>query len=313
MLDFTYPNGYTMTSTEANQRETISIFELGRLWSLWDLMQVIDGKSVLDGIAWLSNIRVKFQKEMPKPQIFSAEAHRLRAGDLERLINALDNAGLRISANNAREVKEGFDGATEEANGERILKDVPFEKFMYYSDSVLRLAGDEAKTKILLSVNAPVVNAFDDSVPIFGDDVATKFPSIKYDVTEASKCLTLGRSTASAFHLLRCLEAAIRAVARSLNIADPIKGAQRNWGNALSEILKELDRRWPKATRISGDAVLFERWHTDFSLLQNPYRNSTMHLETTYTEEDAEHLFITVRKIMQSIAARLDENGLPLA
>lgn len=47
--------------------------------------------------------------------------------------------------------------------------------------------------------------------------------------------------------------------------------------------------------------------------MQNPYRNSTMHLDSVYTEDDARMVFNLVRGLIQKIASRMDENGLPLA
>jgi hypothetical protein len=38
-----------------------------------------------------------------------------------------------------------------------------------------------------------------------------------------------------------------------------------------------------------------------------------MHVEKTYTEEQANHVFAVVRGFMEKVASRLDENGQPLA
>jgi hypothetical protein len=84
-------------------------------------------------------------------------------------------------------------------------------------------------------------NYFNDD-NIFGDLVTHKFPSLRVEIEEAAKCLALGRGTASAFHSLRCLEAGIRAISTSLGIPEPIKGAERNWGNALKKSKKKLTK-----------------------------------------------------------------------
>lgn len=155
---------------------------------------------------------------------------------------------------------------------------------------------------------------FDSPKPLFGDDVARKFPSVSYEIDQAGKCYACDLTTASAFHSLRCLEGGIRAVARCLYIPDPIKGKDRNWSNVNRAIKDEIDKRWPPATgRMSGDAQLFDEIYGALAGMQNPYRNSTMHLESVYTAPDAIHLYELVKGLMSRIASRMDENGLPLA
>jgi len=121
------------------------------------------------------------------------------------------------------------------------------------------------------------------------------------------------RSTASVFHAVRCLEAAIRAIYRCLGMPDPIRGADRNWGQILRKVNEQMDARWPKATRIGGDGKRFEGFVAVLTSMQNPYRNATMHLDEKYTEGEAKHIFEMVAGLMRSVALRMDEEGLPLA
>jgi hypothetical protein len=64
---------------------------------------------------------------------------------------------------------------------------------------------------------------------------------------------------------------------------------------------------------MSGDGRFFEDVHGTLAAMQNPYRNSTMHLDQKYTVGEASEIFITVRGFMRKIAARMDEEGNPLA
>lgn len=47
--------------------------------------------------------------------------------------------------------------------------------------------------------------------------------------------------------------------------------------------------------------------------VKDAWRNSTMHIERRYTDEEAEHILSAVRSFLKKIARRLDEDGLPLA
>ena len=175
-------------------------------------------------------------------------------------------------------------------------------------------AADQLKSRLFLAIPSEDKEFFVQSRPPFGQVVADKFPSLAYDVSETGKCLALGRSTASAFHSIRCLEASIRAVARCLGIPDPITGGDRNWNNMLTKIKKELDRRWPTtADRMLGDGQFFEDSYAALAAMRNPWRNATMHLDQVYTEQDAKDLFNVVGAFMRRLSERIDENGDPKA
>lgn len=150
--------------------------------------------------------------------------------------------------------------------------------------------------------------------PLFGKDVADKFPGVAYEIDQAGKCYACDLSTASAFHSIRCLEAGIRAVSRCLGIPDPTKGSDRSWFKVLGVIKTEMDKRWPPgAAKMSGDGHFFEEIHGALSGIQNPYRNATMHLDAVYTAPDAIHIFEMVKGFMVKISSRMDEEGKPNA
>jgi hypothetical protein len=73
-------------------------------------------------------------------------------------------------------------------------------------------ARDQLKSRLLLEIPLRARDLYIQPIPLFGQDTARNFPSVAYEIEEAGKCLALDRSTASAFHSIRCLEAGIRAV-----------------------------------------------------------------------------------------------------
>jgi hypothetical protein len=104
-------------------------------------------------------------------------------------------------------------------------------------------------------------------------------------------------------------------MSRCLGISDPTKAIDRTWGKVLRAIKDECDRRWPpNLVRIHGsDAELFDNAYAALAAMQNPWRNSTMHLDQKYTAEEARHIFEIVGGFMRKLASRMDENGHPLA
>jgi hypothetical protein len=156
---------------------------------------------------------------------------------------------------------------------------------------------------------------FDFDLSLLGPNFKTTFASAVYEIDEAGKCHTLGRSTACVFHLMRAMEIGIRAISRSLGIPEPVKGNDRNWGQILIKIKSEMDRRnalTPPQWQM-GDRELFASAYASLDAVRVAWRNTTMHVENKYTEDEAEHIFVTVRGFMKKLAGRMDENGQPLA
>ena len=149
----------------------------------------------------------------------------------------------------------------------------------------------------------------------FGPKFQTGFPSAVFEIDEAGKCHALGRSTACVFHLMRSMEIAIKAIARSLGIPDPVKDAEKNWGKILGGIKDEIKRRdsasppqWE-----SGDKHFFTDMHLALDTVRISWRNTTMHVENKYTEDESEHILVAVRSFMKKLSGRMDEAGNPIA
>lgn len=177
---------------------------------------------------------------------------------------------------------------------------------------------DEVDLNYCMILSQSERKLFDPTSPHFGEDFAVKFAvNGAFEADEAAKCLALGRSTAAVFHLMRVMEVGIRAVARCLGIADPIKDADRNWGKMLDTIKDELDSRGPAPKRPwatgTSDKALFARILASLDAVRVAWRNPTMHVENKYTPDEAEHIFLTVRGFMKAIAVRCDEEGMPAA
>ena len=173
---------------------------------------------------------------------------------------------------------------------------------------------DEMSDKNVLVLDGREEAFFNPEVPLFGGDFDTKFKTDGiFELDEGAKCMALGRPTAGVFHLMRVLELGIRAIARCLQIPDPLKPAERNWGHILKEIWSGIEEKWPKASdRMAGDGALFEALFASLDAVKNPWRNATMHVENKYTDDEADHIFIAVKGFMKKLASRMDEDGLPL-
>ncbi|WP_159592600.1 hypothetical protein [Chelativorans xinjiangense] len=273
-------------------------FAPGRLWSLLDMLEV-KAKAFALAVDYIAQLSVAKFQPGNQPDLEQAADAVMPA--ISEIRHAMEVLGLDTAIVSLDRVEEVLSSQT-----------VRFSVLQHRIDELRGRFYDGLGNQFFLAIAPSHVSLYEGG-RLFGDEVAVKFPSISDEITEAGKCLALDRPTAGAFHLIRCFEAAIRAMSRCLGIPDPIKGTDRNWGNVLRTISAEIEQRWPKATRLRGDALLFESFHAVLTAMQNPYRNSTMHLEIKYTDAEARHLFEIVKGFMQKVASRMDESGLPLA
>jgi hypothetical protein len=271
-------------------------------------MRSINGRAFYNAAGFIQQVRTinsHFEKdEKGKEQLkraLSAEDRENVARQLEFLRPELIAIGARLSIMTLDSLKNHLASSTcTYKNLDDAIKSF---------DERVR---DEMSLVSLFVIEGGSSSYYSPETPHFGKDVADKFPSVVVEVDEAGKCLALDRGTASAFHSIRCLEAGIRAISRCLNIPDPTRGAERSWFKLLKAIKDEMDRRWPPSTiHASSDAELFGNAHAALAAMQNPWRNSTMHLDQIYTSEDAKHIFDIVGGFMRKIASRMDEDGSP--
>jgi hypothetical protein len=228
---------------------------------------------------------------------------------------------LREAASNAAETCEEM-GLDISAKPLRTLAQIlrsdsrgwPREQQGYFRDAVARIR-DELSGITLLAIEPARQDYFQPKAPIFGADFAAKFPSQgAFELEEAAKCLALGRSTACVFHLMRLMEIEVLAVARCLNIPDPIQPADRNWGAVLKKVRDGIDAKWTTvAARAASDGEVFDSLYASLDAVKNPWRNATMRPANKYTDDEAEHIFAAVKGFTMKLASRCDENGDPKA
>ena len=254
-------------------------------------------------VSWIAAKGGDENSSFRRERLLDAEDRSFIKPKFEGLVNHLDTLAARVSVMAAEEAELYINNsrATWGGMAERI-------------NDIRKTLSRELRLAKAFTVEPGKQHYFEPTEPLFGIEVERGFPSASYDIGEAGKCLALDRSTASAFHSVRCLEAAIGALARCLAIPDPTKAAERNWGKVLDKVKVEVDRRWPTSTaRLTGDGRIFGELYAALAALQNPYRNATMHMDEKYTEEEAKYVFDVVGGLMRRVASRCDEMGEPKA
>lgn len=140
---------------------------------------------------------------------------------------------------------------------------------------------------------------------LFGEKVAAVFSSAVFDIEEAGKCLVFERWTASVFHLMRVMEVGLRVLGNTLKLPTT---TNRNWDSILkkcdSELAKPLAQRSPEW---ASDDAFFSNATAMLRAVKDAWRNPTMHIEKTYTEEQAEDVWNAVKGFIRSLATKLEE------
>lgn len=159
-------------------------------------------------------------------------------------------------------------------------------------------------------INGDRMNLLGGADVLLGQPTADRFKSLWFDCEEAAKCLVLGRPTASVFHAMRMLEIAIAALGKRLEIADPVKTAQRNWGEMLKQIKEAMDIKHPKAKRLAEtEGAFLESVYVSLDAVKNPWRNATMHVDQIYIESEAFHILSCSATLVQKMSTGFDQDG----
>ena len=269
-----------------------------RLVSLWDMLRFRADKFVE-----VLNLLNRAETVLSGPETFfgNSETVAYVAFQVGELKKQLDDLQLKTSAKKADNLHFALTKAKRdrldvlaqivkrdcEELRERIQHELEGRAFYYISDHV---------------------HLLEDGSPLFGVEVDDAFPSARFDITEAGRCLALRRSTACVVHLMRALEVGLSSMASALGMTL----TNENWNTALNDIEKEIRSR-TRATHgdkwKNEDEAFFAEAATHFRLVKNAWRNHATHGKAKYTDEEAESIYQNVRSFMRHLSGRLSEPG----
>ncbi len=165
------------------------------------------------------------------------------------------------------------------------------------SELITRIA-DELEQRLFLSVPLEQAPLYLQLAPPFGEEVTKKFSKMTEDISEAAKCLSLNRPTASVFHLMRALELAVQRFGSELNIT---LVTEKNWQVILDQInaaIKKLDAKDAKTKKYAQAA-------SHLYNVKVAWRNEVMHPKQTYTFDEAKAIFDNAKTFINDLASIL--------
>jgi hypothetical protein len=274
----------------------------GRLWSLWEIMEKTDITNLLN-IAKECGRITSFVSNTPQSFSIGEETKVTYQQQLSLVQNDFLKMEFPSCAAQIQRIFARLNGELDSKTISSMLEEL-FNRLI-----------DDAASRYFVVVRSENVHLMKPPKPPFGLAFQSKYPSAQFELEETMKCMALERSTAAVFHMMRMMEIAIRAVSRCLQIPDPVKPAEKNWGKILDKIWKEgIEKKWPTANdRAIGDGATFEALHASLDAVKNPWRNSTMHVDNKYLPDESHDIYAAVRGFMKKLADRCDENGDPKA
>ena len=215
--------------------------------------------------------------------------------------NALQ--GLKIISESC----PAFGGRLTKVAADRMLEDIKQGTCSYadFQTGIIDIRNrllDELTEAKLFALNPEDANFYDGAIAMFGDAVVTAFPSTAAEIDEAGKCLALERVAATIFHLMRVVEVALRSLAPSLGIIEP----NPSWNTVIRKIDKELKLQ-PKDRTLQADYAFLEDVSAQMHAVNKAWRTRAMHVDATFSPQNARDIFNATKALMQHLATELSE------
>jgi hypothetical protein len=262
----------------------------GRLWSLWEMLEPVASKGFLIA-RFAAAERVRLEAAIASQ---GAEA---KANYPSDLINLSGVESADVSAT-MEALPMAFAQITRVVS---LLKvGTTLGELLYAYRALEERLEDELKSLMYFHVPSTFARYYMDAQP-FGESVNTRFASAIDDIEEAGKCLALQRGTAAVMHLMRVMEAGLKALAAPLGIP-----YAPSWESYLKQIADKIGQPWKKKSRKwRKEEPFFRDLSGDLMTVKQAWRNPSMHIVRKYSPEEAEEIFRAVRNFMQRLASGL--------
>jgi hypothetical protein len=182
-----------------------------------------------------------------------------------------------------------------------------FRNMQMMLQNLANLVKDELEGSVFMLVLPERAKYFNDNPPLFGAAVKDKFPEAMDDVAHAGRCLGAGLPTGAIFYLMRVMEWGIRRLAKRLKIrANLVR--RKTWDTIIKEINTAIAALTTTANLSARRREVRDSCAEATAHLNNvriAWRNTVMHAERTYTQEEAQEIFENVKAFMDYLATKV--------
>jgi hypothetical protein len=173
------------------------------------------------------------------------------------------------------------------------------EEFGRMITELTRRVHEELDARVFFSLTPEEAEYFHPAW-LVGTPIQDKFPTAFNELQAGGRCYAFGECTASAFHVQRALEVALKSLAVFLH-----KPFHRNsWDAHLKDIDKALEARKSVAGSRTPDEEFYSEAATQFGNMKVSWRNPTMHVDKKYDNKEAKRLLDSVEAFILHLAKR---------
>jgi hypothetical protein len=264
-------------------------------WSLADMLRVYADKYIALGQD-LQELEMLAKGPTVASDMTAEEMKSLR-GLFLRIRKHCQEINLKVSEKIADEMNEDFSK----------LRFLPWVIVGARVAELRRCFMAELSSTLCYMIVASRESFYTDDAPRFVESkTLEKFPSIKYDLTEAGKCFATERFTASVTHLMKAAEYALV----SFSIYSGIQGEDRNnWNKALNLVHAKIRaKELPFDTLTHEEETYFVELEGYLRAAKTAWRNPASHIPIVFTESQARSLFEIVRVLLNFASQKLQES-----
>ncbi|HMH50637.1 MAG TPA: hypothetical protein VK548_10420 [Candidatus Acidoferrum sp.] len=185
----------------------------------------------------------------------------------------------------------------------RIVKgeDCSYQQVAEYHRSLVERFTDEFSSVYCLALSADESSLYTNPAP-FGAEIIGRLPEAAADIDESTKCLAVGRYTACVYHAMRVMEIGLNAVCVELGVPIYLP----SWDAKLKKVDTALEGlAQQQGTLPRKRWGFFREVNVNWRSVQTAWRNQTMHIEKTYTQERAKEIHDAVKGFMRHLVGGL--------
>ena len=284
--------------------ECVSPIHDGRLWSLWDLMTIIEVDMlafVIDKLA-VSQLATSPNPLMPDKCLALSEQV------------ALDKAKEALGFCELFFIRVPIGKCWHYVDSAKFELQKPMISTTAASAVLSQLIGhivEELKDRKFIKV-CDDAESYVDNGKLLGDQVSKAFPSASAELREAGNCLAVECHTAAVFHLMRAVEHGLRALADAVGISSggQVPISHEEWNPIIERIDKTWQKEvegWSRSVELSNARAFFGRAVSDLKAFKDAVRNMTMHTRKSYNRHEALGVLNRVDGWFKTLAARVEE------
>jgi hypothetical protein len=287
--------------------------ESHRLWSLWDIMRLFNVEEITDHLLHLAEEEARYERI----EMLGRSDETVDKGDWNFLLKQfreLEDIAAKSRFRSAFACMDAVNGRVDARfppDVSRIQAELRHIRDMFVNDISL--------CSFLMVPESMATDVDNDA--LFGETVATAFPSAAADLREAGNCLAADCNTAAVFHLMRAVEWALRALGVHLGFrqlrAQKKSGVRKyvpvshlEWEKIIDQLQGKVDKRVEKmrpGRRKQGIQEFYYPVLQDIRAIRDAWRNHVMHSRAQYSAGDAMAIKGHVERLMVKLSGRVSE------